>query len=271
MRAELADRRDRRGRMTEAPTAAAFLADLEAEPVGRGTGQDPGATSRPAPGEYGEGDTFIGVRMGTVFALARAADRMPLDEIETAPREPDPRGPRRRAADHGRAGRRPGGPRMTIVASCTSCTCGGSIGSTTGISSTWRRGTSSDATCSISRATSWYELAASDDLWARRTAILATLAFIRAGETDDAFRIADDPGRRPARPDPEGGRRHPPGGRRRRIGRGLEALPRAPCRDDAADVAPLRHRAPRPGRPRPVPRDAGGPLNRPAAVSSSCR
>lgn len=34
------------------------------------------------PGQYGEGDTFIGVRMGSVFALARANLGMPLAELE---------------------------------------------------------------------------------------------------------------------------------------------------------------------------------------------
>ena len=33
-------------------------------------------------GEYGEGDKFIGVRMGQVFALAKEFIDMPLDEIE---------------------------------------------------------------------------------------------------------------------------------------------------------------------------------------------
>ena len=33
-------------------------------------------------GEYGEGDEFIGVRMGSVFALAEEFRAMPLDEIE---------------------------------------------------------------------------------------------------------------------------------------------------------------------------------------------
>lgn len=33
-------------------------------------------------GEYGEGDEFIGVRMGQVFALAKEFIEMPVDEIE---------------------------------------------------------------------------------------------------------------------------------------------------------------------------------------------
>src|SRR5688572_17839371 len=33
-------------------------------------------------GEYGEGDIFMGVRMGQIFALAKAYINMPLEEIE---------------------------------------------------------------------------------------------------------------------------------------------------------------------------------------------
>ncbi len=33
-------------------------------------------------GEYGEGDVFIGVRMGQIFALAKEFVDMPPDEIE---------------------------------------------------------------------------------------------------------------------------------------------------------------------------------------------
>ena len=35
------------------------------------------------PGEYGEGDLFMGVRMGQVFALAKEFMGMPLDEVES--------------------------------------------------------------------------------------------------------------------------------------------------------------------------------------------
>ncbi len=37
---------------------------------------------KPGEGEYSEGDKFIGVRMGQVFALAKEFIDMPLDEIE---------------------------------------------------------------------------------------------------------------------------------------------------------------------------------------------
>jgi 3-methyladenine DNA glycosylase AlkD len=36
-----------------------------------------------------------------------------------------------------------------------------------------------------------YELARSDDVWRRRTAIYSTLHFIRAGDVDDAFALAE--------------------------------------------------------------------------------
>ena len=55
-------------------------------------------------GEYGEGDEFIGVRMGTVFALADEFRAMPLGEIEALLESPDPRSPGRRRQDHGQAG-----------------------------------------------------------------------------------------------------------------------------------------------------------------------
>lgn len=33
-------------------------------------------------GQYGEGDVFIGVRMGNVFSLAKEFIKMPTDELE---------------------------------------------------------------------------------------------------------------------------------------------------------------------------------------------
>ncbi|WP_299525781.1 DNA alkylation repair protein [Winogradskyella sp.] len=36
-----------------------------------------------------------------------------------------------------------------------------------------------------------YELAQSDDIWERRTAIVSTYAFIKKGQLDDTFKIAE--------------------------------------------------------------------------------
>ena len=67
--------------MTE-PTADAFLAalsdnqsDIELDKIGR--------YFKSGKGDYGEGDRFIGVRMGTVFQLAKQFVAMAPDEIET--------------------------------------------------------------------------------------------------------------------------------------------------------------------------------------------
>ena len=49
-----------------------------------------------------------------------------------------------------------------------------------------------------------YRLARSADVWERRTAIYATTAFIRRGEVDDSFRIAEMLIDDPARPHPQG-------------------------------------------------------------------
>jgi 3-methyladenine DNA glycosylase AlkD len=54
-------------------TATAFMARLEAEAT---------EAQRVGYGRYFPGETFVGVRMGTVFALAKEFLAMPLDEIE---------------------------------------------------------------------------------------------------------------------------------------------------------------------------------------------
>src|SRR5918998_6721142 len=47
-------------------------------------------------GQYGEGDVFIGVRMGQVFALAKGVHRHAARGHREVARESDPRSPRRR-------------------------------------------------------------------------------------------------------------------------------------------------------------------------------
>lgn len=62
-------------------TAAQFLKKLKAQ----GSAEEAEKTKRyfkSGKGEYGEGDRFIGVRMGQVFALAQEFSELPLDEIE---------------------------------------------------------------------------------------------------------------------------------------------------------------------------------------------
>lgn len=142
-----------------------------------------------APGEYGEGDTFIGVRMGTVFSLAKQSLGMPLDDLERL-LESD--------IHEVRAGA------LTIM------------------NEEAKRKKTTDARRRDlfelylrrhDRINNWdlvdvacryvvgvylfdrprdvlYDLARSDDLWERRTAIVSTWYFIRAGQTDDAIAIS---------------------------------------------------------------------------------
>ena len=177
------------------PTAAAFLADLEANRSDAELAKIQRYFKTGA-GEYGEGDTFIGVRMGTVFALARAARAMPLDEVERLLESP---------IHEARAGA------LRIMAEQSKAR---------GATDADRRARYELYLRRLDRIDNWDlvdlgawevvgrylvdhprgvldELAASDDVWARRTAILATIAFIRVGQTEDAFRLAerlaDDP------------------------------------------------------------------------------
>jgi hypothetical protein len=141
-------------------------------------------------GDYGEGDVFIGVRMGDVFKLAKQYVDMPPGEIERLLESP---------LHEVRAGG------CSIMAKQTA-----------------RKSTPESRRAELyalylrrhDRINNWdlvdlaardvvggylarrprdvlYELARSENLWERRTAIVATAYFIRAGELDDTFRIAE--------------------------------------------------------------------------------
>jgi 3-methyladenine DNA glycosylase AlkD len=146
-------------------------------------------------GQYGEGDEFIGVRMGSVFALAGEFRAMPLDEIEVLLESP---------VHEARAGA------VKIMAKQAAARTA---------SDDDRRGLADLYLRRIDRINNWDlvdlgawdvvgrylidkprellgELAGSANLWERRTAILATLFFVRRGDLDDAFttaaRLLDD-------------------------------------------------------------------------------
>lgn len=143
-----------------------------------------------AEGDYGAGDRFIGVRMGTVFALAKAHVDMPLNEIEHL-LESD--------IHEARAGA------VSIMAKQfglkkTSTERRGELVAlylrrhdrinnwdlvdlgAPQILGVWLR----DRDRSV-----LYGLAGSKSLWERRTAMFATMAFVRKGDMDDAFAIAE--------------------------------------------------------------------------------
>jgi 3-methyladenine DNA glycosylase AlkD len=141
-------------------------------------------------GDYGEGDRFIGVRMGTVFSLAKEFIEMSPGELETL-LESDIHEARAGALSimdkQGRRKRTPEVRRHELYELYL------------------RR---------IDRINNWdlvdlaapfvvgrylfdkprdvlYQLARSENLWERRTAIVATAYFIRQGDIDDTFRIAE--------------------------------------------------------------------------------
>ncbi len=174
--------------MTE-PTADAFIAalwanqsDAELEKIGR--------YFKSGAGDYGAGDRFIGVRMGTVFGLAKDFVAMPLDQIEHL-LESD--------IHEARAGA------VSLMAK------------------QYERKTTTDerrgALAALylrrhDRINNWdlvdlgawqvlgrwlrdrdrgvlYDLARSDNLWERRTAMFATMAFIKPRQFDDVMAIAE--------------------------------------------------------------------------------
>jgi 3-methyladenine DNA glycosylase AlkD len=142
------------------------------------------------PGGYGEGDVFLGVRMGRVFALAKEHKGMPIAELERL-LESD--------LHELRAGA------LTIMNEEAK-----------------QKRTSAERRTELfdlylrrhDRINNWdlvdvacryvvgvelfdkprdvlYRLAASDNLWERRTAIVSTWYFIRAGQLDDALAISE--------------------------------------------------------------------------------
>lgn len=140
-------------------------------------------------GQPGEGDVFMGVRMGQVFALAKEFIAMPLEEIETllendfhearvggvsimdfqARNKKTSEARRRELYDlylrrHDRINN------WDLVDRAAPFVVGGYL---------------FDKPRKI-----LYKLARSKNIWERRTAIVSTGYFIRQGETDDAFEIA---------------------------------------------------------------------------------
>lgn len=141
------------------------------------------------PGEYGEGDVFIGARMGDVVALARQFKAMSPAEIEKLLDSPihearmgglkimtmqaeSKRTPEERKKELFDLYLR----RMDAINNwdLVDVSCKRVIG----------------AHLADKPRDILYELARSDNLWERRTAIISTSYFIGQGDLDDTFRIA---------------------------------------------------------------------------------
>jgi 3-methyladenine DNA glycosylase AlkD len=142
------------------------------------------------PGEYGEGDVFLGVRMGQVFALSKAFIDLPPDEIEKLLENP---------LHEVRAGG------LSIMAKQAAARKTPESRRQALFELYLRR---------MDRINNWdlvdvaapdvvgrylferprdvlYRLAASDNLWERRTAIYSTLYFLRQGDVEDTFKLAE--------------------------------------------------------------------------------
>jgi 3-methyladenine DNA glycosylase AlkD len=142
-------------------------------------------------GEYGEGDKFIGIRMGKLFALAKEFINMPPAEIEKLLESP---------IHEVRAG---------------GCSIMGKQASSKKTPESRRQELYNLYLQRHDRINNWdlvdlasykvvgsylfdfdrpravlYKLVKSKNLWERRTAIISTLYFIRKGEVTDAFKIA---------------------------------------------------------------------------------
>ena len=142
------------------------------------------------PGDYAEGDEFMGVRMGQVFELAREFADMEPVEIEALldERYHEPRaGAVRIMATQARGKRTPDERRGQLY-------------------ELYLRRHDRIDNWDLVDLGAWdvvgrwlvdrprdvlYDLARSPSMWERRTAILATMAFIRGGEVDDTLRIAE--------------------------------------------------------------------------------
>ena len=172
--------------MSTTPTAQRFIEELEAyrSPEQREKYQRYFKTGK---GQYGEGDEFIGVRMGQIFALAKEFIEMLPGEIEELLESPvHEYGQGRSIMDkQGRSNKTPESRRKELF----DLYLRSAERSTIGTWSTSARRTWSAATCSTSRAT-FCGLARSS-VWERRTAIVSTSYFIRQGDVNDTFEIAE--------------------------------------------------------------------------------
>lgn len=171
------------------PTADAFIAELWANQSDAELAKI-GRYFKSGAGDYGAGDRFIGVRMGTVFALAKDFVGMELSEIE-ALLESD--------IHEARAGA------VSIMAKQFA------LKTTT---AERREALAQLYLRRHDRINNWdlvdlgahqvlgawlrdkdrsvlYALARSDNLWERRSAMFATMAFIKARQFDDVMAIAE--------------------------------------------------------------------------------
>lgn len=141
-------------------------------------------------GEYGEGDQFMGVRMGQVFALAKEFIDMPPSEIEKLLESPihEVRAGALSIMDkQARRKKTPASRRQELYELYLRRMDRINNWDLVDVSAPYVVG----GYLFDKPRDKLYELARSVNLWERRTAMLSTGYFIRQGQTDDAFRIAE--------------------------------------------------------------------------------
>lgn len=175
-------------RTAAGPTAAAVIERLEAHRSDAELSKY-ARYFKTGPGDYAEGDVFMGVRMGTVFAIAAEADTMSIPELERLLESP---------WHEARAAALRIMSRQSRARHTTDAHRGD-------LAALYLRRHDRIDDWDLVDLAAWDvvgrdlldkprdvldRLAASTNLWERRTAILATMAFIRAGQLDDTYRIA---------------------------------------------------------------------------------
>jgi len=141
-------------------------------------------------GDYGHGDKFMGVKMGTLFALAKEFDEMPLKEIEKLLESPihEVRAGAVSIMDKASCNKKISKERLKDffelymlrhdrINNWDLCDLG-----CLHMTGSYLYDKSHDIL---------YKLARSNNIWERRTAILSTCFFIRQGDTSDTFKIAE--------------------------------------------------------------------------------
>jgi 3-methyladenine DNA glycosylase AlkD len=141
-------------------------------------------------GQYSEGDEFIGVRMGQVFALAKEFIDMPPDEIEKLLGSPvhEARAGAMSIMDkQGRRKKTPEARRKELFELYLRRTDRINNWDLVDLGAPYVVGRYLfDKPRDV-----LYELARSENVWERRTAIVATSYFVRQGDLSDTFEIAE--------------------------------------------------------------------------------
>lgn len=141
------------------------------------------------PGEYGEGDVFLGVRMGEVFALAKASLGMPVDQLELL-LESELHEVRAGALtimnEEAKKKRTPEARKRDLFDLYLRRHDRINNWDLVDVACRWVIG----AHLFDKPRDILYALVESPNLWERRTAIVSTWYFIRAGQTDDAVALA---------------------------------------------------------------------------------